>query len=254
MRTLSVLPLILLAAACPASPARAQELVRVEAKLWNPSADASVKSSTDLLTGTKINLQDDLHLDNDARLPYIKLSLGGKQRLVASAMQLKLDNESLPDVTFNFGGSTYTVGVPVKTVLEAEIYRVAWEADWISTDLLRVGTIIGAEIFDTRASLENSVVGKKEQEVTVPVPIVGLQGEIGLPFGLAAYGELAGLWLQSGGREGSFIESELGAKYVLFRILHVSAGWRQINVSLQDDQNKASMALRGLVFGAGLQF
>ena len=112
----------------------------VEFRYWRPQLEAKVRSSTDLLPGTKVDLGADLNLDDRPNAPYVKLSLGGSQRLTASALMIRLDSQDHPDVSFDFNGSHFTTAMDVKTKLDADIYRVAWEADWLNVD--QIGKII----------------------------------------------------------------------------------------------------------------
>jgi len=234
--------LLLLIIFVGAGATRAYALVGVEVKYWRPDIDTEAKSSTDALTGDTIDLDSDLDLDSKDNVPFVKIWLGGKHRIVGSWMRIKLDGEAAPDVEFNFGGETFTVAAEVETDLEIDIYRLAWETDWVSGDGFRLGTIFGTEIFDAKVSVESDLVGSEEVDIKAPVPIVGLQGEIGLPWSFAAYGEIAGVWIDSGSFEGGFIEWEAGLKYKLVDKgpvqVYACVGFRQLKINMEDDDEK----------------
>lgn len=236
----------------------ARALVGVEVKLWRPDTDLEAKSSTDALKGTNVDFDSDLDMDTLDEVPYVKGWFGGRHRIVASIWKVKLSGEDFPDVTFDFGGETFTIGVEVESELKTTVYRVAWETDWISSPNLRFGTIFGTEIFDAEVSVENDLVGKEKADIKAPIPIVGLQGEIGLPYGLGAYGEIAGLWIDSGDFKGGFYEWELGVKYNIIDKgplkIYASAGFRQLKVDVEEDDDEVEIDVRGFTFGVGARF
>ena len=249
------LGLLLLPAWCAPPKARAGETFGVEAKLWNPEVGAAVRSSSDLLEGTKIDMDKDLNLATADHVPYLKIWVGGKHRLAASATRLDLNGDTTLDETIEFGGKTYTVGEEVEAKLQASIYRLAWEADWFSGGWGRLGTILGADYFDVSASIKSKTTGLEDDEdVKGPVPIVGLQGELKLLFGFSVYGEAAGIYVKRDRFEGSLVEAEAGLRYTLRDTVFISAGWRQIVLDVQDSDNEAKVSLGGATVGLGFRF
>jgi hypothetical protein len=234
---------------------RADAGVGVEVKLWRPELETKIESSVDALDGTDISLEDDIDIDSKDDVVWMKISLGESHRLTFTYMKVEFSGEANPELNFNFGGESYSVDVEVKTKLESTIYRIAWEADWWHTKMFSFGTIIGTEIFDTEISVSNSIVGTEKVDVNVPVPILGVQGQLTLPYGFGVYGEVAGLYLGYGKFEGGFIEWEIGAKYSIAEgRLYAMVGYRALNVKLEEDDEKAEIDLGGLTFGIGVKF
>jgi len=257
MRIARLLPLLALGLWFLAvrAPAEEGKIVGVEVKLWNPEASMKFKSSTDEIEGTDIDVEEDLDLDTTAAVPYIKIWFGGKHRVAASAMRLKFDGEADLEEEIVFDGETYNVGDTVKTDFTIDLYRLAWEADWISTKRMRIGTILGIDLFDVSASIEDRTTDLKEEEdFQAPVPVVGLLAEVQIIWGFSAYGEAAGMYVEYGGVMGRLIEAEAGLKYDIFGYGHVSAGWRLLDINIEDDDNEFGMTFSGLVVGVGARF
>ena len=255
MKLSKLLPLLTLAtlALCLGE---ARALVGVEVKLWMPEAETEFESTTSVLEGTKVSLEDDLNLDSEDDIPYIKIWFGSSShRIVVSRMKVELSGDDLPDLAVDFGGETFVLGVSVESKLEATIWRIAWESDWVNTSFVRFGTILGTEILDVKVSLENSLIGSESEEFTAPVPIIGLQGEITLPLGIGIYGEVAGLHIASGGFEGSFVEYEVGLKYGLAGgRIYATAGYRALSIDMEDGDDKGEIGFKGFIFGVGAKF
>ncbi len=230
--------------------------VGVEAKLWRPELETKIRAGEDDLDGTDLSLEADIDIDSTDDVPWIKVWLGTAHRLTFTYMEVEFSGESNPDINFDFGGERYSTSIEAKAKLDATVYRIAWEADWWHSKNFRLGTIFGTEIFDTEISVENDIAGKEKVEVSIPVPILGLQGEIGLPFGFGVYGEVAGLYVGYGNFEGGFIEWELGAKYSFGKQKNFSvmAGYRALDITLEEDDDKADLELGGFAFGIGLKF
>jgi hypothetical protein len=249
------IPLLLAVMVLALGSARAFAMVGVEVKLWMPELETDVDSTTDDLDGTDVSLEGDLNMDSEDDVVMFKVMVGVNHRITFSYMELKFSGDDRPDIRFNFSGETYTTGVDVETELEATVYRLAWEADWWHTPNFRLGTIIGTQFFETSVSVENDIVGKEKLEVDIPVPILGLQGEVGLPVGLGIYGEVAGLYVGYANFEGGFIEWELGLKYSFAAgQVYVMAGYRELRVDLEEDEDRTELDLHGFIFGIGAKF
>lgn len=250
-RVLAVLPVLVLAACL----GEAFALVGAEAKLWRPEVETKVKSSTSALEGTSFSLEDDVDMESQEDIIGYRIWVGGSQRVTFSYTRFKFTGKDYPDVEIDFHGETFVVTDKVESTVEAEVYRIAWEADWWHTELFSLGTIAGTEIFDTKVTLSNDLVGKEEAGIRVPVPILGVQGEIGLPAGLAVYGEVAGLYVGYADFEGGFIEWEVGVKLKLFQgRVYASAGYREVDVDLEKDDSRAKLDVKGFTFAVGASF
>ena len=250
-RVLCVLP-VLLAAAC-LSQARA--MVGVEGKLWRPEVETRVKSTSGGVDGTTVSLEGDLDMDATADVPCLKLWLGESSRLTFSFMQIELSGDGRPDLDVSFGGETFSTALDAESELESTVYRVAWEYAWQSGRNFRLSTIVGVEVFDTKVSLENSAVGSEQEEFVAPMPILGVTGEVGLPWGLAFYGEVSGLYLGYGNFEGGFIDWEAGLRFNLMEgRFYAMAGYRELRVDAEDGDDRVKVEFKGFTFGAGLKF
>ncbi len=230
-------------------------IVGGEVKWWMPEVDSKVKSSDDWVEGTSVSLEADLHLDSEQDVPYFKVWLGTRDRVSFSTFSIDLSGDDFPDLDVNFGGKTYTTAVELDTRLEAKIYRIAWERDWGDTGTYRLSSIVGVEVIEAEVSLDNSLVGSEKAEWSQPTPILGGQAEWRLPFGLGVYGELAGVYVGYGDFEGGFIEWEVGVKLDLMQgRFFATAGYRELKVDVEQDEDRVDLTLSGFVFGAGLSF
>jgi hypothetical protein len=230
-------------------------MVGGEVKWWMPEVDSKVKSSDSWVEGTSVSLEGDLNLDSEQDVPFFKVWLGLRDRISFSMFQIELSGEGFPDLNVNFGGETYTTAAEMDSKLEAKIYRVAWERDWGSSRNYRISSILGVEMIEARVSLDNSLVGKETEEWSEPVPIVGARAEWGLPMGLGIYGELAGLYIGYGDFEGGFVEWEAGVKLDLMQgKVTAMAGYRELSLDVEQDDNKADLKFGGFIFGVGISF
>lgn len=255
MKLSKLLPLLTLAALAFCM-GEARALVGVEVKLWMPEVETKFESTTSVLEGTKISLEDDLNMDSEDDIPYIKIWFGSaSHRIVISRMKVELSGDDLPDFEFDFGGETFVIGAKVESKLETTIWRIAWESDWINTPMLRLGTILGTEILEVNISVENSLIGSESEKFTAPVPIIGLQGEITLPLGIGIYGEVAGLHIASGSFDGTFLEYEVGLKYGFAGgRIYATAGYRALSIDVEDGDDKAEIGFKGFIIGVGAKF
>ena len=123
MLTLLVAALVVLLA--PDRPLA--QIVELEGRYWFTDLDASLKVESNSLPGTRLDVGQDLDVD-DANVPELRLtfSTGLNSKLRLAYLQGDFDGQATLDQTIRFAGTTFGTNTRVDTDLDLYYGRIGW--------------------------------------------------------------------------------------------------------------------------------
>jgi hypothetical protein len=165
-----------------AMPAQAFE-IGIRGYYWFPSFSGNVKVDAEGLTGTNIDLENDLGMDEES-YPVVEAFIGaGNHHL--SAAYFKADYSGTATLTrdINFNGITFPVGALTASSLEYDAYDVMYWYDIIDLENFLAGGSLGivgrVEVFDGDISIQTTGLAEKVG-FTAPIPQLGLNFHVGV--------------------------------------------------------------------------
>jgi len=241
-----LLCLLLLFTAC-ASP-----FIEVEARYWNPdlSLDGKVEENN---IGADVDFVDDLGID-DEKFPggSVYLYTGDSSFLRADYVPIDYDSDDIITKQIEFNGQIYTAGTRVLTDFEMRYLRLGWGWYFIDTDIVRIGSLIEAKIFDIDMALKAPIAALDEAEDFVfGLPTVGGIIEVNPIDMLSIYGEISGIMA---GSYGHMFDAQAGVKFIPIDYVTVSAGYRLFNIDVEVQDNEADLMLAGPFISASVRF
>jgi hypothetical protein len=231
-------------------PPEEQYKLRGEYLWWRPNLESQVQATRGSVTGSLIDLQDDLGIQ-DERTFQVRGSLqfapGHKLRFSYTPLDYAADLDV--GRTFSFLGQTYTLSTQVQSSLKGKLYFGAYEFDLVKTPQGYLGVMLGAQYFDGGVAIAAPEIGVRESlEPTVPVPVVGVTGR-GYVGKLSFEGELNGLTI---GERGHAYEFSVGARFHVSQKLAGTAGYRRVNIEGHDNEDLLKFKMGGFTFGLEL--
>lgn len=227
---------------CASSPADA--ILKVDARYWFTTFSDSIQISSGSVTGTDINLIDDLNIDDKRNFWEGRVTLElGSHKLRYGFMPLSWDGTKVLTQPIVFNGQTYTASTTVDTKLKADYHRLGYEYDII--DLLdnKVGVIVELKYFDTDARLSAPSIGLNESgALKVPIPTIGVTAQAGLPFLLNVGGEITGI---SAGSKVYLVDAEAGINFKPAPFVVISGGYRVLKFHVESSNDKIDLTLKG---------
>lgn len=165
-----------------AMPAQAFE-IGVRGYYWFPSFSGNVKVDAAGLSGTDIDFENDLGMDEED-YPVIEAFLGaGNHHL--SAAYYKADYSGTATLTrnINFNGVTFPVGALTASSLEYDAYDVMYWYDIINLENFLAGGSLGivgrVEVFDGDIAIQTTGLDQRVS-FTAPIPQLGLNFHVGV--------------------------------------------------------------------------
>lgn len=240
MKKILVALIVFLSAAAISTDASA--LVNVDVRYWLTDLNSDIMVSNGAVPNTAIDFVDDLGVDNTKGFPEgrITLELGG-HKLRYAYMPLKWDGSKNISVPVSFGGSTFTATTLVNTNLDIDYHRLGYEYDIIDTLGNRLGVIFELKYLDGTATL-NSAAATESKSISLPLPTVGVSGQVGLPFLFSVGGEVTGITL---GSYAYLVDAEAMVNLKPAPFVVISGGYRVLKVHAEKDLDRGDITVKG---------
>jgi hypothetical protein len=235
--------------------ALAEPVVEAEGRYWITSLKSHAKVTENSIMGTDIDLIDDLGIsDEDFPEARLRWNTGPNSMLRLAYTQVSYKGDKAVERTIDFNGQSFLVGAQVSSELDIDYYRLGWA--WQFLDLgggtVNAGPLLEVKAFMVDVSLDAPTLGIKETEdFMIALPTFGgiLDINIGEKFNLFA--EASGL---PSADYGHFFDAELGIKFIPIKNFSIIAGYRVIDIELEDDDSYGEMDMTGPFFGATFRF
>jgi hypothetical protein len=227
-----------------AMPSAAVEL-GVRGYYWLPNIEGDVSFDSDDVSGTELDLVDDLGMEEES-YPLIEIFAGfGDHHLTFTYYKADYSGSETLTEDIVFGDTTYTAGVDVDSTLEYTVMDFAYQWDVIDLENFLAGGSIGlvgkVKYLDITASVESDV-ESDEADLSVPLPMVGINLHVGILLDIIeARVQVTGI-----GYDGNSVVEFLGdISYTPFPFMDIHAGYRSFSMNADVDDVQADLLTAG---------
>lgn len=248
--------LVLLALAVTAAlPAPLLAELEIDGRYWGPSIDGVLRVQEGDL-GTDIELPDQLGIDDEEH-PEIRFTWRheGGAMVRFSYMLMDYSGARFISEEIEFGGVVFPIDINVASRVELDFARLGFGWLFSAGETFEIGPLVELKGVEAEAELVGRVlsfplVSARETEDAV-------FGSGGLIFDFRPIPKLHifGEALYSPGLDlGEMSEAEIGVKYYPFEAFSVSAGYRTMELDLEDDDDRLDLEFSGPFIGASVTF
>ncbi|WP_444997897.1 TIGR04219 family outer membrane beta-barrel protein [Aliikangiella sp. IMCC44359] len=223
---------------------------------WKPDYAGTIKSDSNSILGTDIDINDDLGFDDESHnifwvtaehpvpfLPNIKI--------VSSDLKSSAESVLTREITFN--GQTYSINENVSTAVDMSNteYTLYYEIldNWVNLDL---GVTLRQ--YDGMISLQTPPTGtdlNEEEDIDFTIPLIYGKARFDLPFsGFFAEGELNIISYD----DDSISDIMVGVGYESDIGFGAKIGYRTFELDVEEDDITADMEFKGAYFSAFYHF
>ncbi|MDC1020525.1 hypothetical protein OAR23_00725 [bacterium] len=161
-----------------------------------------------------------------------------------------------------FGGIPLSAGTPVDSSLELAATKMMVGIDVLNTSIARVGILAGFDLLSfnklslTNAGIVQNVLVNQE----VPIPIIGLRGDIAIPGTSISLGaEISGISIDVDDLEASFFDHNINLSMEIVKNAEVVVGYRTISLNIDGDIDNTQiqnmdLSMSGPYFGVSVYF
>jgi hypothetical protein len=232
------------------------QIVELEGRYWFTDLSAAMKAKGGSLPGTDIDFGDELGLKSEnapeGRLTFLT---GRNSRIRLAYTPLHFEGEKTIGRTITFDGTTFAANSRVATDLDIQYGRIGWIWEPLGIPrVLKFGWIVEAKGFLIDASMRNRGVTPEVRETaSLPfvLPTLGLAFDLTLHPAVHLFAEASGL---PAGDLGHIVDAEAGLRILPVPFVNLSAGYRILDIRVEDGGDFAKMRLSGPFVGASLRF
>lgn len=241
MRLLVSLALSLALFGLVSGPVLADEMISLKAGYLVLSPEGTFAVDSGSLTGTKIDLEDDMgYDDSEDFFGEIAVQLG-PFRLAGSYLPLSFSGDGSFTQTVNFNGQTFAAGLASASDVDIDLYDLGLTWHIINFDDLPVRLQLGPEVaikyIDADLSIKgfdannNTLMVSESESVQAPVPTIGARARVGFSDFLALVGRVGYL-----GYDGNnFLDADAQVEFSPLPLVGVFGGYRYMDIEVDEE-------------------
>lgn len=230
------------------------QIVDVEGRYWFANLDASTRVESSSIPGTRIDLGQDLDVDDES-IPEVRLtfSTGLNSKLRLAYLQGNFDGATTLGQSIQFSGTTFGANTRVDTELDLYYGRIGWTWQFpVVPGIFRIGPLVEAKGLVIDATIRSPGTGLRESGLLpMAFPTVGAMLSVTPIAALEIFAEVSGMTF---GSFGHVVDAEAGLRFIPIRFLTLSAGYRLFDVRIEYDDDFGKLKLAGPFVGASFRF
>lgn len=230
--------------------------VSLGAFITDRDTDTRLDSDT-LGRGTDIDFEEALGLD--ASGTFFRLDgyyrFNRRHRFDFAVFDLSRDASTTIDEQIQFGDEIFDINTVVSAEADLLIVKAAYTWSFLVADSGYLGLTAGLYLASTKASIGEPNVGRAETEdITAPLPVVGLRGEYAIAprWTLRGSGEIFKVEIDN--VDGSLTDFYIGIDYQVVDRLAVGLGYNSVTIEVDSTNDDFSGLLDWTYDGALLYF
>ncbi len=204
--------------------------------------------------GTDFNLEDDLGVGPDEALVGVNafFKFFG-QRIQFSYYQDGISGTETLSETLMFDGTTFNVNERVETDIDLKRYELLYGFD-LGFKIINFGFLGGAQLIDLDTSVRSSAGTVEDQDLYLPIPVIGVTLGIHPTDNWAIHAKLSGMSASISDYEGSVLDAHIGVDYLFLGKFGVSLGYKAFlfDVTEEEEDNNLDLDQKGPYIGLSL--
>lgn len=223
---------------------------------WFGFLDADAKISLGNVIGTKVDLVNDLGVDDSIGVPVFNLWVQPLSWLRIQGEYMTGSVEGSKDINedISFHGTTFSIHDAVKSELEIRRFSGWVEINPFHGSWGYVGALVGGEYVELDAKLASDIVGTVKGSVQGGTATLGGQAVINLTEKIDLHGRLRGMSFSISGVDVDVYDMQAGLSYSPFKYFQLSADYRLLWLDVEEENNAGDLTLQGPVISAKLRF
>jgi hypothetical protein len=224
-------------------------------------------------TGGGSTFDGDLTMEKNREVGFFYGARAGISPFEVSVSQFGYNGAHTSNVAggATFAGVSITDDLATQTDFDLGVTKVMLGMDVFNSPVARIGFLAGVDFvkfdrFVVTATETVSVLGVPVVNVgdvqnilinqSVPVPMIGLRGDVQLPFGVRLGGEISGLSTNVDQTEVTYLDLDVNANYEPINNVELVVGYHRIDIdvtgTLDDATIDVEMLIDGPYFGVSL--
>lgn len=236
--------------------------ISAELMVWWPAINGDATFDTELIRGTKLDLNSIMGLEKTRTTLELGVWLNPLKRYRLSVYWFldKRSGDKILTEDITVAGETYNVGAQIDSSVEIQRVKIVNEIALLRNDLGRLAFGLGLVYLDSIAKVEGIASGglfkSTDERVQLPIPVIGASAEIHIPklFGLGLFADGVGLRLKYKDVGASYFDVRGGVSFKT-RFVYALAGYQYLNLQAEAfDELEVGLNLQGPFVAVGAKF
>jgi len=227
-------------------------------------ADVDVVGGTATIKGERVDLVDELGLENEQAVPEVEVRWrpGEKHMLLLSWYGADYGGEKDLDTNIEFAGYEFQTQTKFETTYRIDRIKLVHQYTPLMSDMASLDLIWGAEYYMLTVGYEGTEVNTGQsvdgdEFLPMPIPVIGIGGNLYLPYGFGAYLNFSGMGIAYEDYEASYTDLDVGLTYD-YKYLHAGVGYRSLTTNLDveedDEEFDLDVTNQGMIATIGVNF
>jgi hypothetical protein len=230
-------------------------MIEARVKYWMPDLEGVVRVDEGGITGTSVDLEDDLGIETDEEnvMPLeLILHLSGALRLWGSYADMEFTGSARVSDQFVYRGETFLVNSNIESEINLTTTEIGVEFDLVPVETFSLGLCVNGVYFDGTATVtESDLQLSAEGTLSTFVPAIGGFVRISLlDEKLEFHGRFVGLTY----KDDTYTDFIIEGRYNVLDNLGVVGGFRSLSVDVEEDLVFVDADLSGFFIGGVLSF
>ena len=242
--------LLILSMFFPVFRAAAEEGERrfeTEVNYWDAALDGKVRINETGITGTEIDLVNDIGLDEEKGIPEYVFSLRFSERNQFHLSYFSADYSGSKLLTKNitYKGQNFAASTNVSGSLEMTIVDAHYGYSLVKDETLEIQPCLGVKYAGIESSLSSTAVGSISEEIKGAVPVIGLRVKADLGDRLIAGIDVSGVAVDIDDIDGSLIDLRASLRYNFSGSMSTAIGYRLFDIDVDSEGDTGDVTIDG---------
>lgn len=228
----------------------------LRAYYWFPTLSGHIRVDEDVILGTKLDLVDDLGIDNESfTVGEIFAGFGG-HHIAFAFSQAEYKGRNVLDRDINFNGVTYQGTDTITSNLRYTTYDLMYQYDLMNLENVLAGFSLGlvgrVKVLDGSVRLQSATTGLEEsKDFIAPIPMLGLNLHVGL---IADLLEARALGTGIGYADAKVFDGQAEVSLTPLPFLGIHGGYRIFFIDVNRDDVDFNYDTSGPYLGVTVKF
>jgi hypothetical protein len=236
-----------------------EDRVRLSLGGYFPKFDTEVQISSDRFgIGTKVNLEDDLGLDDSDTSIRIEghYRFSAKHRLMYSVFDMSRDATTVLDRTLIIDDKIYLKGSTVSSDFSVQFFRLLYGYSFYQTDKIDIAFSTGIVGLKIDSTVESFVSGTEKNDDFLPLPVFGFRSNYVLSPNFLFKAGIDYFEISEGDIEAEVIDWNLAIEYEIWKKTGIGLSYGSFSIEGEDtgDNDSADFDIEGVFVYAKFGF
>jgi hypothetical protein len=227
--------------------------VEFDIRYWITDLESRARASGQIIEGSDFDVKNDLGL-NDRNFPEIRLNgrITPRNKLRFEYFQVDYSGDKDLSRRIRFEGQDFNVNTRVVSDFDLKQIRVGYSYQFVSNDKVSFGPMVELRGVWLDATLAAPDEGLREaKDFAVPLPALGFDLDLYPHEKVSVFASVSGI---PGNRFGHLVDADFGVKVFPHRNVGLNIGYRYFDVKGKDDDDFATVKIKGPAVGATVRF